>query len=69
MVKLGKNKSLVILGSLLFIAGLTLMGYKLYNYVSEKEKIDDAIEEYYEEEKLRCHGWQYGGSTYCVCFY
>ena len=51
MVKLGKNKSLVILGSLLFIAGLTLMGYKLYNYVSEKEKIDDAIEEYYEEEK------------------
>ena len=51
MEKSGKNKSLVILGSLLFIAGLTLMGYKVYNYVSEKEKIDAAIEEYYEEEK------------------
>ena len=44
------KKGLVILGSLIFLVGITLMGYNFYNYISEKEKIDDAIEEYYEED-------------------
>ena len=44
------KKSLIILGSFLVLAGLTIFGYKYYEYVSELESEDIAIEEFYKEE-------------------
>ena len=44
------KKSLIILGSFLVLSGLTIFGYKYYEYVSELESEDIAIEEFYKEE-------------------